>query len=235
MKGYTFFFLGILCVAGIYFYFNGLPAEVHEQLNRFLPASVAAPVESAVAHIAGGSENDKYLLIADGSKGEGSGCLIDYQGHTLIVTNAHIISEIGGARFRKLDSAEVPPTGAFAFADGADLAVAAQNTATHGLELANVDKEVSVGDDVMVLGNSLGADVATQITGKVTGIGPNLVEVDAKFVEGNSGSPIIQVKSGKVIGIATFAEKPRVTMLSRIFRINGIGWSWLEIRISESC
>ncbi|HEX4083376.1 MAG TPA: serine protease [Chthoniobacteraceae bacterium] len=214
MKGSTCFFLGVLCVAGIYGYFNGLPEEVRQALNRFVPASVTAPVEGAVAHITGGGEYGKDLLIADGSKGEGSGCLIDYQGHTLIVTNAHIISEIGGAKFRELDSTEVPPASAFAFADGADLAVAAQTTAAHGLELANVDKEVAVGDDVIVLGNSLGADVATKITGKVTGIGPNLVEVDAKFVEGNSGSPIIQVKSGKVIGIATFAERPRVTALS---------------------
>jgi hypothetical protein len=36
------------------------------------------------------------------------------------------------------------------------------------------------------------------------GIGPDRIEVSAEFVPGNSGSPIIHVKSGKVIGIATY-------------------------------
>jgi len=75
--------------------------------------------------------------------------------------------------------------------------------------------KVSVGDDIVVLGNSLGSDVVTVIPGKVTGLGPELVEVDAKFVQGNSGSPIIHVKTGKLIGIATFALIRKVDSLSR--------------------
>ena len=43
------------------------------------------------------------------------------------------------------------------------------------------------------------------ITGKIVGLGPQLVEVDAPFQPGNSGSPIIHLKSGKVIGVATYA------------------------------
>jgi len=42
------------------------------------------------------------------------------------------------------------------------------------------------------------------IKGAVVGIGPDRVEVSAPFVPGNSGSPIIHVKTGKVIGIATY-------------------------------
>ena len=42
------------------------------------------------------------------------------------------------------------------------------------------------------------------IIGKIVGIGPDLVEVDAPFVPGNSGSPIVHLKSGKVIGVATY-------------------------------
>ena len=40
--------------------------------------------------------------------------------------------------------------------------------------------------------------------GRIVGVGPNLVEVDAPFKPGNSGSPIIHLKSGKVTGIATY-------------------------------
>jgi hypothetical protein len=70
----------------------------------------------------------------------------------------------------------------------------------------NLDSELTIGDEVIVLGNSLGSGVVTELKGKVTGIGPELIEVDAKFVSGNSGSPIIQVKTKKLIGIATFSE-----------------------------
>ena len=55
-----------------------------------------------------------------------------------------------------------------------------------------------------VLGNAEGAGVVKTILGKIVGIGPDLVEVDAPFVPGNSGSPIVDLKSGKVIGIATY-------------------------------
>ena len=44
------------------------------------------------------------------------------------------------------------------------------------------------------------------IGGKLVGIGADRVEVSAPFVHGNSGSPIIHVKSHKVLGIATYAR-----------------------------
>jgi hypothetical protein len=55
-----------------------------------------------------------------------------------------------------------------------------------------------------VLGNAEGAGVINTIKGRIVGVGPDLVEVDAPFVPGNSGSPIIHLKTGKVIGVATY-------------------------------
>jgi len=40
----------------------------------------------------------------------------------------------------------------------------------------------------------------------VLGVGPDLIEIDAKFVQGNSGSPILN-EAGEVLGLATFAVK----------------------------
>ena len=65
-------------------------------------------------------------------------------------------------------------------------------------------KNAAIGDDVVVLGNPEGARVIKPLTGKLVGIGPNLIEVTAEFVPGNSGSPILHLKSGKVIGVATY-------------------------------
>ncbi len=57
--------------------------------------------------------------------------------------------------------------------------------------------------------------------GRSRGSDRALVEVDAKFVEGNSGSPIIHVKTGKVIGIATFALKAEPGLTFEGFAIRG--------------
>src|SRR5262249_41673522 len=67
-----------------------------------------------------------------------------------------------------------------------------------------VDQNATIGDQVVVLGNAEGAGVINTIGGKIVGIGPNLVEVDAPFLPGNSGSPIVHLKTGKVIGVATY-------------------------------
>ncbi len=181
------------------------------------PGATASPTASPSAtpeepsHF---TEYARYLLLADGAEGKGSGCLVNYQGKTRVITNAHVLSGNANLRFRRLNGDDVA-TGPFSFANGADLAVADQTGATGGLEVADVDKEVNIGDEVVVMGNSLGSDVVTEIKGEVKGIGPDLVEVDAKFVEGNSGSPIIDLKTGKLIGVATYVEKRSLDSLAK--------------------
>jgi hypothetical protein len=39
------------------------------------------------------------------------------------------------------------------------------------------------------------------------GIGPDRIEVSAAFIPGNSGSPIIHVPTGRVLGVATYLTK----------------------------
>ncbi len=178
------------------------------------PAALVSGTPSAGGTLSDFSQYSRYLLIADGDQGNGSACLVKYQGRVRVITNSHVLSGNDNVHFQEMNSTQVQ-TGPFSYAYGADLAAADQSTARDGLEVADVSKEVNIGDDVVVLGNSLGSDVITEIKGQVKGIGPDLVEVDAKFVEGNSGSPIIQVKTGKVIGIATYAEQRKMDSLSK--------------------
>ncbi len=67
---------------------------------------------------------------------------------------------------------------------------------------------------MVVLGNEQGAGVVHPIEGKIVGLGPNLVEIDAEFQPGNSGSPIIHKASGKVIGVATYLVIEQATPFS---------------------
>jgi hypothetical protein len=47
----------------------------------------------------------------------------------------------------------------------------------------------------------------TSLSGKLAGVGPDRIEVTAEFIPGNSGSPIVHIPTGKVIGIATYLIK----------------------------
>jgi hypothetical protein len=157
------------------------------------------------AEEAGFGQFAQHLLIVEGDAGQGSASVIKFRGNPLIVTNAHVLSGNTRVTFRRLNNT-VLKTGTFGVAQEADLAVFTQAETKEGLELLeNADQHAAVGDEVAVLGNSLGGQVATELRGKIVGLGPELVEIDAKFVQGNSGSPIIHLKTGKVIGVATFA------------------------------
>lgn len=147
----------------------------------------------------------KHLVIISDGSSHGSGSIIMMGGKPLIVTNAHVLSGLNQVTFRRVDDTALKVE-KLAVAHGADVATFTQTVATEGLELMNdVGTKANIGDDVVVLGNSQGMSVITEIPGKIVGIGPSEIEVDAKFVPGNSGSPIIHVKSGKVIAIATRA------------------------------
>lgn len=145
------------------------------------------------------------LVFFEGKAGKGSGFITDIQGRKYLITNAHVVAAIKAAMFKLLDSTAVQ-IGASSAAVGHDLvALGVVEGGTAIPSVTSVDKEVEIGDAVVVLGNAEGAGVVNLLEGKLTGIGPNLIEVDAPFVPGNSGSPIIHVQSGKVIGVATYA------------------------------
>lgn len=149
-----------------------------------------------------------FIAIIEGDAGKGTGFVAKLKDGPALITNGHVLSGQSKFTVQMADGSSFAPEH-YLFTENRDLAAmrsAALTAAGDGIEVVdNVNKDVKVGDDVVVLGNSLGAGVATQLAGKVVAIGPSLVEVDAPFVPGNSGSPVIHVKSGKVIGIASYS------------------------------
>jgi S1-C subfamily serine protease len=165
------------------------------------------------------------LVLIEGDKGVGSGFIAKLHGQYFVVTNQHVLS--GNTKFTVtgMDGTKYPTTGALFGAVDYDIAILRIPPAAHALEV--LDDPVTAtkpGDAVIVPGNADGAGVISQIHGKVLGAGPKLVEVDAKFVHGNSGSPIIQVASGKVIGVATYATKLSPDDLKKASDIKQIRW-----------
>ncbi|EDY20075.1 hypothetical protein CfE428DRAFT_2664 [Chthoniobacter flavus Ellin428] len=170
------------------------------------PAAPAAPAPPAVpltpAEVVKANSNN--LVFVQGTNGAGSGFIARLGGVNFLFTNAHVAAGVRGAGFKTLDGTQVQ-IGAASIAVGHDIFRLLVAQGGKPLEVMDhVDENASIDDEVVVLGNAEGGGVINTIKGKIVGIGPNLVEVDAPFVPGNSGSPIIHLKTGKVIAVATY-------------------------------
>jgi hypothetical protein len=185
-------------------------------LSRTL-AQETAPVSSPAPEAAPASSHQVQdaLVVVTAREGAGSGFLARLNGDPLLITNAHVIAGATRLQFLRLSGAPVPPgKGRLAF--GHDVAVFGAPADSLALEIStDVSKDAAIGDEVIVYGNSQGASVVTELKGKIVGIGPDLVEVDAPFVPGNSGSPILHVKSGKVIAIASYVKTRKHDEISK--------------------
>jgi len=203
---------------------------------RITPKAAPAPLVSAeslqqAAEIVKANHND--LVFVTGKDARGSGFIASMGGANFLVTNAHVAADISGAAFKTLDGTTVQG-GAATVAVGEDVFRMELPAGGAPLEMMQgVDENAGIGDEVVVLGNAEGAGVINTIMGKITGVGPNLVEVDAPFVPGNSGSPIIHLKTGKVIGVATYLvvqdydattnEKMKAPVIRRFgYRLDGV-------------
>lgn len=144
------------------------------------------------------------LVFVTGKEGVGSGFIATLGASNFLFTNAHVEAGINDATFKTLDDNAVKG-GQASVAVGRDIVCMAMSAGGTPLEIMqDVGSNAGIGDEVAVLGNAEGGGVINAITGKIVGVGPDRIEIDAPFVPGNSGSPIIHLKTGKVIGVATY-------------------------------
>jgi hypothetical protein len=154
------------------------------------------------------------LVFVEGKSGAGSAFVCDIGGKKFVVTNQHVVAGNPDTKFTLLDRSAIQ-TGQAAAAVGHDIMTFALLSDAKAMELlTDVEKNAAIGDDISVLGNSNGDRVIAPIPGKLLGIGPDRIEISAELVPGNSGSPIVHIKSGKVIGIATYAMVRRIDSIT---------------------
>lgn len=144
------------------------------------------------------------IVIIEGNEGVGSGFLLELKERKFLVTNSHVITGASRLTAKTTNGDEIDLPHYFFVARDRDLALFPINHNGDFLEPLEDYEEVDIGEAVTVYGNEAGASVVTELTGAVNGVGPLRVEIDAPFVEGNSGSPVIHHDTGSVIGLATY-------------------------------
>lgn len=149
------------------------------------------------------------LVLIEGDVARGSGFVAKIRDICFLVTNIHVLAPNSSISLSTAAGEQIHPQGQVFLSKDRDLAIIRIEPTEHYLEVTeDIITDIKIGSWVVVPGNSKGAGVITQLVGKVKGIGPNLLEVDARFVKGNSGCPIIDPVTGKVLGLASYVKAP---------------------------
>lgn len=144
-----------------------------------------------------------YLVIITHERAVGSGFIAKMDGKYYIITNQHVILGADQIRFTTATGKKLAPRRVELSATR-DIARLELDTDA-GLELAD---DVEMDSPIAVFGNSEGAGVATELYGRINGIGAEVIEVSADFVSGNSGSPVLDLNQ-KIVGIASYVKYSR--------------------------
>ena len=145
------------------------------------------------------------IAIINIDDGTATGFLVELKGKKFLATNIHVVAGSTKIDCKTTSGNPIKLPDSFYIAEDRDLAIFPIDYYGDFLKSAeNLKDKVKVGEKVTVFGNEAGASVVTEITGKIDGIGPVRIETDAKFVEGNSGSPVIHHGTTQVVGIAAY-------------------------------
>ena len=158
----------------------------------------------------------KAIVTVEGGNGKASAFIANVKGKKFLITNIHVIFD-NDPKFLTVSNENVEVMSPL-LAKDRDLAFYEIKDADKFSAL-DVDGDIVLlppDEPVIVLGNSMGSGVNTRLKGKVKGVGPTTLEISAEIVPGNSGSPIIDANSGKVIGVSTYGtNKMKIGFLTK--------------------
>lgn len=164
--------------------------------NERVPTAVEVKIASAA------------LVVISSEQSEGSGFIAKIRGRTFLISNIHVLGAARSATIQTLDGVEITLPSYGYVSRRRDIAIVPIEWAGPTLPMSQSLSfdEVGIGQAVTVMVNSDGARVAGQLKGKICDVGSNELEVSAKFVPGNSGSPVVHDELGRVIAIASHLE-----------------------------
>jgi hypothetical protein len=139
----------------------------------------------------------------------GTGFLIKMNQATYVITNQHVLSDNQNLEFQTIQGLKLKPI-SLQLASDRDLAIiqiddsASVSTIPFATDVASVARN---DDDTVIPGNSQGGDVVVDTPGKIVGIGPVRLEVSNPIFPGNSGSPVVDLRTKQAVAVITEVEK----------------------------
>lgn len=154
------------------------------------------------------SERDSdFYLIVKSPDGRGSAFLVRLWDQPVIVTNAHVFLSMKNPEIVDINGRKYVPKEVLASKTRDLVIISYEGAEQESRELLTAIGDagaIPINTKVTAYGNSLGDDVIVSQKGKLLGIGPDKIEVDAAFVPGNSGGPVVLDEGGEVIGVSTY-------------------------------
>jgi len=145
----------------------------------------------------------RSLVVVETDAGTGSGFVIQIGGKRYVMTNQHVVRAAKKIQLRLVDGHKLTPQALEIAAEHDAVRIAFESAGDQSRPLTLASTLPSIGNAIRIYGNSEGMGAVTELAGRILGVGPDVIEVDAEFVRGNSGSPILD-QTGNVLGIATF-------------------------------
>ncbi len=182
------------------------------------------------------------VLIIEGDNSVGTGFVVKDSGKTYLYTAAHVLS--GNSRFTIKNSSgrKISKFGQMETAVGADLARIEVLEECPAFEIGKGQSAVQINLEIAALGNGGGAGVMAVELGQILGTSGDSIEVDAEIIQGNSGGPVVDVISGKVLGVATHLTAAKADIWSQGTRQGDVRrfacrldkeWNWKPIVIGK--
>lgn len=183
----------------------------------------------------------KAIAVIEGDRSNGTGFFCKAEGKVYLYTAAHVLSGNSKLSVKLRDGTVVRKFGAVEAAEGADLIrLAVGEPVPHALEIAAESGVAKVGIPVLASGNAGGGGTVGFEEGKVMGVGPESIEIDAEVIQGNSGGPILHGTTREALGVVThltaerkdeWAKETRFSQVRRFGCRLDRSWKWKVVPV----
>lgn len=147
--------------------------------------------------------------IIRGDGGRGSGFFIRKNNQVFVVTCNHIALKLKNMKIYDTEGKKYECSKVLSAVDR-DIAIIPIDDLDQQeidklqfFDIAQSFKIYNASDSLICYGDSEGRGVIVSCQGKILGKGGKFIEVDTPFVQGNSGGPLVDKKTGKVIAVAS--------------------------------
>ncbi|MEB1806376.1 MAG: S1C family serine protease [Bacillaceae bacterium] len=206
----------VLGVLAFFLISDWVPAQLHIESSILteIGASKEDTEEKSVKEIIHQTQKSVVMIEVERTGSVGSGFIYNSQGD--IITNAHVVAGTDEVKVKLADTREYDGT-VIGMSTDTDIALirVPDMKDIEPLSLAK-DYPPELGDEVLAIGSPLGYQ-NTVTTGIISGVDrsfeidhyqyENAYQFSAPIAPGNSGGPLILIKSGKVIGINSAATE----------------------------